>query len=417
MKTTAVIAEYNPFHNGHLYQFGQIRKITGSERIIVIMSGDFVQRGGPACADKYARSRMAAECGADMVFELPCAGASSSAEIFASSAVSLADSLGFVDHLCFGCEDTCTDQFDMLADILNDEPDEYRALLRENLQRGMNFPAARDLALGKYTGSSPEEYERMHAALKKPNNILAIEYLRALKRRGSKIQALPVRRVGGGHDCADSSGQYVSARSIRDAIADNDTGIIAGSMPANAAAVMYDYLESGGLLCADDFSEAVSYALLSEKGHLNEYSDVSDDIANRIESTVTGMLSLSEYVDRLQTRNITSARLRRCLFHILLRHKKSFLDAWAADGYSGYASVLAFRRDSQELFSAVPEEFRSRLILRSADREKLSGTDAELSSNDIFASELYRMTLRRKYGCRKKQILSEPVIVVGNDIL
>ena len=149
MTIAAVIAEYNPFHNGHAYQLREIRRQTGADLILVMMSGDFVQRGAPACTDKYTRCRMALAAGADMVCELPVYGALGSAEIFAESAVSLLNQMGCIDFLCFGAETIDPHLFHAIVSVLSDEPPEYRTLLQDALKTGMNFPAARSYALGR----------------------------------------------------------------------------------------------------------------------------------------------------------------------------------------------------------------------------------------------------------------------------
>ena len=170
MMIAAVIAEYNPFHHGHAYQLKEIRRQTGADLILVMMSGDFVQRGAPSCVDKYARCRMALAAGADMVCELPVYGAIGSAEIFAESAVSLLNRLGCIDYLCFGAETIAPSLFDAIIPILSDEPDEYKAFLQAGLKTGMNFPAARSRALCSILGDA-----QCSDILNQPNNILAIE--------------------------------------------------------------------------------------------------------------------------------------------------------------------------------------------------------------------------------------------------
>ena len=170
MTIAAVIAEYNPFHNGHAYQLREIRRQTGADLILVMMSGDFVQRGAPACTDKYTRCRMALAAGADMVCELPVYGALGSAEIFAESAVSLLNQLGCIDFLCFGAETIDPHLFHAIVSVLSDEPPEYRTLLQDALKTGMNFPAARSYALGRLLKNTHCSH-----ILNQPSNILAIE--------------------------------------------------------------------------------------------------------------------------------------------------------------------------------------------------------------------------------------------------
>ena len=210
MKIAAVIAEYNPFHNGHAYQLHEIRRQTGADFILVMMSGDFVQRGAPACIDKYARCRMALNAGADMVCELPIYGALGSAEIFAESAVSLLNHLGCIDYLCFGAETIAPSLFDAIIPILSDEPEEYKSLLQTGLKNGMNFPAARSQALCSLLGDA-----RCCGILNQPNNILAIEYMKALYKSKSRIRPFPIKRSGAGYHSTDITAGFSSATAIR----------------------------------------------------------------------------------------------------------------------------------------------------------------------------------------------------------
>ena len=147
MKIAGIIAEYNPFHNGHKYHIEQTRKITGADFIIVVMSGNFTQRGTPAIMDKYSRARMALENGADMVLELPSCYACGSAEYFADGAIALLDKLGCVDYVCFGSECGDIELLRPIAEILATEPENYSEMLRAELKSGATFPRARNRAL------------------------------------------------------------------------------------------------------------------------------------------------------------------------------------------------------------------------------------------------------------------------------
>lgn len=208
MKVIGIIAEYNPFHNGHAYQIREIKKRTGADYVIAAMSGDFVQRGAPAVIDKYARAKMALSCGIDLVLELPVLWATSSAESFAMAGVTMFEKTGCVDGICFGAETDNLPLLSMAADILADEPDAYRDALLSNIKRGLNFPRARASALLHALPESDADTsmaDELQEALDSPNNILAIEYLKALKRRGSAMVPLLLKREGAGyHDTAIS---------------------------------------------------------------------------------------------------------------------------------------------------------------------------------------------------------------------
>ena len=207
MKITGIIAEYNPFHNGHAYQIAKIKEETDNDYVIVAMSGDFVQRGEPTITDKYERARMALSCGADLVLELPALFACASAEYFARAGVALFTRMGCVDYLCFGAENADLSQLNKIAGILVDEPRSYQDALNIYLKEGKNFPAARILALKSYLSAESSDAalqtEQLTSLLSTPNNILGIEYLKALKTCGSQITPYPILREGAGYHDTD----------------------------------------------------------------------------------------------------------------------------------------------------------------------------------------------------------------------
>ncbi len=200
MSTVAVIAEFNPFHKGHAYFLREARRLTGANCCLALMSGDFVQRGAPAIYDMHMRGEMALNNGTDLVLELPVRYASSTAEKFASGAVTLLNKLGVVDYLAFGAECDSLEKLARITDILCEEPDSYRISLKEFLRSGMSFPAAREAAMESYllkTGC--EEPRPISSLLGHPNNILAIEYLKSLRLCNSLIKPILIPRLGDYH--------------------------------------------------------------------------------------------------------------------------------------------------------------------------------------------------------------------------
>ena len=188
MKIVGFIAEYNPFHNGHFYHIQKALEVTEADAAIVVMSGDFVQRGAPAILPKRFRARAALECGVAAVFELPVCYATSSAELFALGAVSLLNQLGVVGSICFGSECGDLQILQQLADILCEEPAPYQDSLKEYLKKGLSFPAARQLAVSAYFAE--RHLPDCSSLLNEPNNILGIEYLKALKKNRQPYAAI-----------------------------------------------------------------------------------------------------------------------------------------------------------------------------------------------------------------------------------
>ena len=213
MKVAGIIAEYNPFHKGHQYHIEETRKQTGADYVIAVMSGDYVQRGEPAIADKYMRTRMALSGGADLVIEMPVIYATASAEYFATAGIGILDRLGCVDYLSFGSEWADVEDYSSYATLFLEEPEEYRQILQEQLKRGKSFPEARAFTAGKLLfDSKPETAVEF---LKEPNHILGLEYIKALRRRNSSIQPITVKRKGNHYHEKILAEEYSSATSIR----------------------------------------------------------------------------------------------------------------------------------------------------------------------------------------------------------
>ena len=214
MKIVGLITEYNPFHNGHLYHIKESLRVTGADAAVVVMSGDYVQRGTPAIMPKRIRAEMALMCGAGAVFELPVCYATGSAELFALGSVSLLESLGIVDSICFGSECNDLPILEQLAELLLEEPEAYQILLKDYLKQGMSFPRARQEAILSYT-----EDPRFAEILRNPNNILGIEYLKAIKKLGSRMEPYTIARRGAQYHDEELDSDYSSATAIRSLLA------------------------------------------------------------------------------------------------------------------------------------------------------------------------------------------------------
>ena len=263
MKIVGVIAEYNPFHRGHLYHIGKAKEQTGADAVIAVMSGDFVQRGAPALLPKHLRAAMALEAGVSLVLELPVWCACGSAEYFASGAVSVLDQLGCVDSLCFGSECGDLPSLSRAARILEEEPEDFRAALKAALSRGLSFPRARQEALVSCAGSADAG-----AVMEEPNNILGVEYIRAILRRGSRLEPATVRREGSGYHDQAPDPSYSSATAIRrlilEAGKDGLPAALRDQVPAPSARILAESYGSRHPVYADDFSLLLKYRLLTE---------------------------------------------------------------------------------------------------------------------------------------------------------
>lgn len=391
MKTVGIIAEYNPFHNGHLYQLKKAKEITGADFAVVVMSGDFTQRGTPAVFDKYTRCRLSLLAGADLCIELPVVFATASAELFAKGAVSLLSSLG-VDALCFGSECGEIAPLQKIASLLFAEPPAYKEALNKALKEGLSFPSARALAVRKcaHAGSLSGVDAAASDILGSPNNILGIEYLKALLTLEKNGQHAPVpytiKREGDGylsHTLSEES--FCSAMALRKGIAEENPDLLR-YVPESIRLEFADTCQTKSALCADDFSGMLFYKLLSEKdAGYDAYLDVSSDLSDKIRKNLASFTTFSAFCEgSLKSKDITLTRVYRSLLHILLSIKKEDLPAAAP-----YARILGFREASIEVFGCLSKE-NIPLLSRLKDASSLLSPEAlSCLSKDIFAAHLY----------------------------
>ena len=421
MKTVGIIAEYNPFHNGHLYQLKKAKEVTDADFAVVVMSGDFTQRGTPAVFDKYTRCRLSLLAGADLCIELPVVYATASAELFAKGAVSLLSALG-VDALCFGSECGEIAPLREIASLLFAEPPAYKEALNKALKEGLSFPSARAVAVRKsaHAGSLPGADVTASDVLASPNNILGIEYLRALLALEKNGQHAPVpytiKRKGDGylsHTLSEES--FCSAMALRKGIAEGNPDLLR-YVPESIRQEFSDTCQTKSALCADDFSGMLFYKLLSEKDSgYDSYLDVSSDLSDKIRKNLGTFTTFSAFCENsLKSKDITLTRVYRSLLHILLSIKKEDLPAAAP-----YARILGFREASFEVFGCLSKE-NIPLLSRLKDASSLLSPEAlSCLSKDIFAAQLYEhvrmqhMLHMQKDDCPFVSEYSRPVIRIS----
>lgn len=394
MKIAAVIAEYNPFHNGHLYQLDTIRLSAGADYIIVVMSGDFVQRGAPAIMDKYDRCRVALACGADAVFELPVYFSLGSAEYFAHGAVSLLDRLGTIDILHFGSECGDIGLLSKCADILANETDEYRHSLSIYLKEGKSFPLARSEAV-KTVSPNLSGFEAA-GIFSSPNNILALEYIKALKQRKSPITPLTVKRKGADfHSDTLSDECLPSASAIRKSLSDASDDRDYVRLTKHVPDACLEALQKNTLLFQSDFSKILLYKLtqvIDFEGGFSRFYDIGNELSNTIAANVMAFTSLEEFAYLCKSRNYTYTRICRALMHILLDMTQDNADLLKADDCCGYARLLGFRSKSSKdgLLSLIKKNSSIPIITSPAKGlRQLNGSALISLKADIHAANIY----------------------------
>lgn len=432
MKVAAIIAEYNPFHNGHLYQIEETRRQAGADFIVIVMSGDFVQRGAPAFCDKYLRARMALSCGADIVIELPALYSLSSAEFFAGGAVALLKQLQVVHTLSFGSESGDLSAFTGCARLLLQNSSRIHSLLKARLKSGYSYPAAMEYAISEIisrSSSSPFGLEnppgepafslssaKIHELFSSPNNILALEYCKALysdcnfppkksqkqdlekdgQNRGNTIYPFTLKRQGGGyHDLSyGNNASFISASAIRNILASSSRHSVKGYIPDKA----YNLLLKNNLLAPpiteDHFSHLLHYKLLSEqeRGFAN-YLDCDKSLSDKICKNIPNFKNFTDFCGLLKSKDITYSRISRVLTHILLNMETPdfFRESLGQRSFFvPYARLLGFRKSAAPLLHAIKKSSAIPLLSKPADARYLLDKKAySLLQQDFFCSSVY----------------------------
>ena len=406
LKVAAIIAEYNPFHNGHAYHIAETKRLTGANYIIILMSGNFVQRGEPAIIDRYKRAESALLSGADAVFELPVTVSTSSAEAFADGSVSLAHKLGIVDYLSFGAENENIDELINCSKFLveknhNDEIAKY-------MSRGLTYPEARESYL--LDNGRIKEAE----LLKTSNNILAVSYLNKLHRLNSQIKPVAVKRAEVSHDAeinSESNSTIASAKAIRSELHKNPDNKSLQYIPLSTKNVLNP---DGNYIKNDDFSDILFYKLgaiiyNNDKKEavktLCSFSDVTDDLAKRIYNLFGKFTTYSDFAASLWSKNYTYSRIDRVLYHIIGGITKELIELNKSVDFCPYIRPLAIKSNSSVILNEAGRFLRDNsgpeLIGRIGDSEKLKNKAAiETFKVTRFMTALYNQISFKNYGLK-----------------
>lgn len=412
-KAVGIIAEYNPFHKGHEYQIQQAKEQTGANIAIILMSGDFVQRGTPAIFAKHQRTAMALLGGADIVFELPSFYACGSAEYFSSGAVSVFNALNSIDFLCFGSESGEIDTCRFLGKLLADEPKLYKEKLRNFLKQGLSFPAARKSALAEYLKEKDIPFSEDF--LDTPNNILGIEYCKSLAAQNSSIVPVTIKRIGSSYHETSLSSEYPSASAIRSELiaAWNTQKFLSDTLKNAQPPAVKDYLcallENETFLIEDDFSLLLKYELMKNTPEsLCAFSDMSPDLARRIYHHLNTFETFTQFAEQLKTKELTYTRICRALLHVLL-NIPSDLPAISP----AYVRLLGFKKESSSFLRILQKNSDIPIITKAADYKKLLPKEAHsLFEKDLFASNLYETVKCNKKSTAFTNDLQKPPIIL-----
>ncbi|MBR1653828.1 MAG: nucleotidyltransferase [Clostridia bacterium] len=389
-----VIAEYNPFHNGHLYHIQKAKEQTGAKYVVCVMSGNFVQRGNTSVVDKWTKTQMALANGIDLVIELPTIYSVSSAESFAQGAVKILENLGIVDTISFGTE---TDDFAALnniATIISDEPKEYVAMLKEELKQGVSFPKAREQALIKYLNDDV----RYKNILNNPNNILAVEYLKALKQLKSKITPIAVKREKVYYNDNHIVDDLASATAIRRMLINKEFSELIRVVPRFSYETLTKEYEVGNMVFdIYRFEKEIFYTL--RKMSIEEIAnlpDVTEGLENTIKNAANFCNNIKDFINIVKTKRYTQTRIQRILIFALLGITKK--DVQAAKKIVPYARILGFNEKGKLLLSGISQNNPKMEVVTSVKRfmdNNANKTYKRMLEIDIFATDVY--TLGYKY--------------------
>ena len=400
-KVLGIIAEYNPFHNGHLYHLDTSKKITGYDYTVAIISGNFTQRGSTSVIDKWSKTKMALQNGVDLVIELPVLYSISSSENFADGAIKILNSLGIIDYLSFGSETPDITVLDSISDILCNEPKDYKKLLTTELDKGLSFPKARENALLDYIKNTntfeneKQDFEEYKKALSSPNNILGIEYLKALKKYNSSIKTVCISRFATDYNSSDFSGSIASATAIRELIKNKDFNSIKTVIPENSYPVLMDCINSGHIVPdLNCFEKEIIYTL--RKMNIEEISnlpDVSEGLEFSIKKAANSCNTINEFLDIVKSKRYTVTRLQRILLYALLNISKEDMQL-SKQVEMPYVRVLGFNDNGKKLISEIATKHPELKIITSVKKFIDTNSDKDLQvlfDKDVLATDVYSL--------------------------
>ncbi len=397
MKLMAIICEYNPFHNGHAYQLNQQKKALGCDGVICLMSGNFVQRGEPAICDKWARSEMALSGGADLVLELPTLYALQSAEGFAMGGVSLLTALGLSGYLCFGSESGDLLSLQKIAEL--GQTEEYGLRVKEMLKTGVSYPKACSLAM---TEIFPDAEDILSCA----NDMLGVEYIRAISKTGSSLVPQTILRELGKHDSDVAEDGFLSATAIRSRILAGES--VSDVMPQAATQIIEREMKAGrGPVTVENLDLLLCYALQQiEKQDLSNISGVSEGLENRLIEAAGKCRSFRAIAEEVKTKRYPYTRICRVLLHALLGITKEDENL-----SPGYARILGIGEKGPEILKHLQKTTSIPLINKTADAD-LTGDAKRLFDIDLRATDLYSLLYPQKNtGQNGMDFYRSPVIV------
>ena len=408
-KVIGIIAEYNPFHNGHLYQIQQAKKITNADCVVAVISGNFVQRGDTSLVNKWIKAQMALYNGADLIIELPTIYSISSAENFAEGAIKILDSLKIVDTVCFGTETDDLAALNNIANILSNEPKEYTSMLNHELSRGLSFPKARENALMMYLN----DIKRYANIMSGSNNILAIEYLKALKKQKSNMAPLAIQRKNVYYNEDKIVDEFASSTAIRKLASREQYSDMRKVMPKSAYMILKGAIERGlSVLSIDKFEKEILFTLRKMTiKEISELPDVTEGLEYVIKNAANSSNTLDDLLNMIKSKRYTKTRIQRILLYALLGITKK--DIAMSKKIIPYTRILGFNAKGKELLSDIYESNNKINMITSVKKFADTNRNRDLMrllEKDIFATNVY--TLGYEYNSMANLDYTSKMVVI-----
>lgn len=379
MRVAAIICEYNPFHNGHQFHIAETRRKTGADAVVAIMSGNFVQRGDIAVFPKILRAQAAIKGGADLVLELPVPFSTGSAEFFAQGAVKTLDSLGIIDYLSFGAECNNAEKLFELAALFANEPREFTDLIKLYSKDGLSFPSARAKAAAEFAGADAGKI------LSSPNNILGIEYCKALLKNNSNIKPCVIKRTGAEHDSENADYGIASASFIRKLLIENNSDKAFQYMPEFTKYIF----EGQPLHNINALEKAILCELIKMSADdLRGISDVTEGLENRIKDAALTAATLDELIEAVKTKRYTHSRVRRIIL-------SAFLGITDNDRKAPpqYIKILNHNEIGQKIIAAAKKTATIPIIRNTSQVNKIGDPEIKaLWERERIFDKIYEMT-------------------------
>ena len=419
MKTLAIISEYNPFHNGHLYMLNKAKELTGADYAISLMSGNFTQRGIPAICDKHKRAHMSVISGIDLCLELPFVYASGSAYDFTNGAINILNSLNTVDYLCFGAECDDIDLFNKAAEIITNEPVQYKEVLKESLKSGNSYPCARQTAITQalkycFDSTKDPDYENISEKISeitsRPNNILALEYLAALKRTNSDIKPVIIKRKTANYADEKINNSISSANAVRKAVENLNTKeeiikTLENDMPREALDILAENFKIEFPVSSNALMPFLQSRLLNPGMLSEDICDINEAFTNKL--LKANLYSNYEgFIKNMKSKDITETRINRIILHLITGYSNKDRKLFYDNGTAFYAGILAFRKSSSNLIKEINNNSKIPVITKKSDFNKYLENYPEVSfvaakrmwELDLTASNLYGSLLYNSFG-------------------